>query len=165
MILHSSAIVSQARRPGLVSRRALSYAVIACAKADQWEEALNLIELYGNQGNAQQSGIVSLLDVNSLIRACRRSCRPDIAVQLLNDMSLRYGVEPDEVSYRIAIIACNQAEHREHKELLCEISYNGPVLTWWECALSLFKQMREDDILPSLQSISSVVSACEAAGQ
>lgn len=80
-------------------------------------------------------------------------------------MSLRYGVEPDEVSYRIAIIACNQAEHREHKELQCEISDNGPVLTWWECALSLLRRMREDDISPSLQSISSAVSACEAAGQ
>lgn len=47
-LLHSSDIVWDAFGPGHISIRALSYAVIACAKADQWEEALNLIELYGN---------------------------------------------------------------------------------------------------------------------
>mmetsp|Transcript_3235 Transcript_3235/g.5931 ORF Transcript_3235/g.5931 Transcript_3235/m.5931 type:complete len:1086 (-) Transcript_3235:468-3725(-) len=162
MLLHSSDIVNKAMGPGLVSRRALSYAVIACAKADQWEEALNLIELYGNQGITEQSGIVSVASINSLIRACGRSSRPDIAVQLLNDMSVRYGCQPDERSYRLAIIACNQAEHRETRR---GDSATGPVLKWWECALSLLRRMREDDIKPSLQTFSSAVSACEAAGQ
>jgi len=139
-----------------------SYAVIACAKANEWEEALNLIELYSQKtmSAAKQKSVVSVAAVNALIRACGRKCRPDIAVQLLNDMSVRYNVEPDEVSYRNAIITCNQAEHREMR------SNNSSVgLKWWECSLSLLRRMSEDGLKPSLQTYSSVISACEAAGE
>ncbi|KAL3759066.1 hypothetical protein ACHAWU_008675 [Discostella pseudostelligera] len=170
VLIHSSDIVNDARVPGMVSSRALSLAVTACAKDDQWEEALNLIELYGCQidhGNrasksiGQQRGIVSVGAINSVIRACGRRSRPDIAVQILNDMPLRYAVEPVELSYRLAIIACNQAEHRERKN-------GAPIgsgFKWWECALSLLRRMKEDGVKPSLQTISSVVSSCEAAGE
>ncbi|KAL7526551.1 hypothetical protein ACHAXR_002503, partial [Thalassiosira sp. AJA248-18] len=171
MLIHSSDIVNKAYGPGLVSRRALSYAVITCSKADQWEEALNLIDVYGHQvnengstGKSTQSGVVSVAAINSIIRACGRSSRPDIAVQLLNDMPVKYGVLADERSYRLAIIACNQAEHREMK-MRRHISSDDPELKWWECALSLLRRMREDEIKPSLQTFSSAVSACEAAGQ
>ena len=44
MLIHASDIMSKAPRPGLVSSCALSHAVIACLKADQYKEALNLIE-------------------------------------------------------------------------------------------------------------------------
>jgi pentatricopeptide repeat domain-containing protein 1 len=76
-------------------------------------------------------------------------------------MPLRYAVEPVELSYRLAIIACNQAEHRERKN-------GAPIgsgFKWWECALSLLRRMKEDGVKPSLQTISSVVSSCEAAGE
>eukprot|EP00571_Detonula_confervacea_P002929 CAMPEP_0172331866 /NCGR_PEP_ID=MMETSP1058-20130122/62143_1 /TAXON_ID=83371 /ORGANISM="Detonula confervacea, Strain CCMP 353" /LENGTH=1150 /DNA_ID=CAMNT_0013049141 /DNA_START=107 /DNA_END=3556 /DNA_ORIENTATION=+ len=171
LLIHSSDIVNKAYGPGLVSSRALSYAVIACAKADQWEEALNLIELYRHhvdQGITEsklvtkKNGVVRVAAINCVIRACGRSSRPDIAVQLLNDMSVRYGVDPDEVSYRLAIIACNQAEHREMRSRDSSIR---PELQWWECALSLLRRMSEDEIKPSLQTFSSVVSSCEAAGE
>lgn len=46
-LLHTSDIVEGTRGPAKVDSRALSYAMLACAKADQWEEALNLAELYG----------------------------------------------------------------------------------------------------------------------
>ncbi len=46
-LLHTSDIISGARGPGKVTKRALSYAVIACAKANEWDEGMNLIELYG----------------------------------------------------------------------------------------------------------------------
>ncbi len=171
MLIHSSDIVSEARIPGLVSSRALSYAVTACAKANQCEEALNLMELYGlqidqeNRGsksNHRRRGIVSVGSINSVIRACGRTSRPDIAVKILNDMTLRYAVEPDEITYRLAIIACNQAEHREMRNRRAP---TGPGFKWWECSLSLLRRMREDGVKPSLQTISSVVSACEAAGE
>jgi pentatricopeptide repeat protein len=45
--LHTSDIVEGTWGPAKVDSKALSYAMIACAKADQWEEALNLAELYG----------------------------------------------------------------------------------------------------------------------
>lgn len=43
---------------------------------------------------------------------------------------------------------------------------NDPLsLHWWEAALSLFRRMREEGLKPDIQSYSSVISACEAAGQ
>ena len=161
MLIHSSDIVNRAYGPGLISRRALSNAVISCSKANQWEESLNLIELYGNEAN-QDGGVVSVAAMNTVIRASGRSSRPDIAVQLLNDMPGKYRVTPDELSYRLAIIACNQAEHQEMRSRTTPDSHG---LTWWQCALSLLRRMREDDIKPSLQAYSSAISACEAAGQ
>ena len=175
MLIHSSDIVSRAPRPGLVSSRALSYAVIACAKADQYEEALNLIELYGLRAVAHRAGIdegktipnrlVSVKAINSVISACGRRSRPDVAVQILNDMATMCGVEPEEASYRLAIIACNQAEHREKYRRQTTSYSNGSELKWWECALSLLRRMNEDGLKPSMQTVSSVVSACEAAGE
>ena len=175
MLIHSSDIVSRAPRPGLVSSRALSHAVIACAKADQYEEALNLIELYGLRAVAHRAGIdegktipnrlVSVKAINSVISACGRRSRPDVAVQILNDMATMCGVEPEEASYRLAIIACNQAEHREKYRRQTTSYSNGPEIKWWECALSLLRRMNEDGLKPSMQTVSSVVSACEAAGE
>ncbi|KAL3800075.1 hypothetical protein ACHAW5_004442 [Stephanodiscus triporus] len=173
MLIHSSDIVSKAPRPGLVSNRALSHAVIACSKADQYEEALNLIELYGTcvvsrgigegKSIANRGGSVSVKAVNAVISACGRRSRPDVAVQILNEMGTICGVEPEEASYRLAIIACNQAEHREkHRRQTTSI---GPEFKWWQCALSLLRRMKEDGLKPSMQTISSVVSACEAAGE
>lgn len=46
-LLHTSDIVEGTRGPAKVDSKSLSYAMLACAKADQWEEALNLAELYG----------------------------------------------------------------------------------------------------------------------
>ena len=179
ILLHSSDIVSGARGPGRISSRALSYAVVACAKADRWDEALKLIELYGNEVNNvypdgkmrnryNHTGIVSIAAVNLVIRACGRSLRPDIAVQILNDMPTKYGVVPDERSYRLAIIACNQAEHRELRRQNKFVTANNSApldFKWWECSLSLLRRMREDGLQPDSQTFSSVVSACEAAGQ
>ena len=167
LLIHSSDIVSEASRPGFVSSRALSLAVIACAKADQYEEALNLIELYGKRYANEESiaywgESVSAKAMNAVISACGRRSRPDVAVRILNDMKTMCGVEPEEASYRLAIIACNQAEHRGKYRSLITI---GPELKWWECALSLLRRMKEDGLKPSMQTISSVVSACEAAGE
>ncbi|KAL9179337.1 hypothetical protein ACHAXT_008627 [Thalassiosira profunda] len=165
MLLHSSDIVTRALGPGLVSCRALSNAVIACSKADQWEEALNLIEVYGHQMDpgVKDGKAVSLAAANAVIRACGRGSRPDKAVQLLNDMPVRYGVKPNEISYRLAIIACNQAEHRDRRHRTP--AEPGPALEWWQCSLSLLRRAREDGIEPSMQMFSSTISACEAAGE
>jgi len=153
-------IVRMFPRPGLVSTSALNYAVITCAKADQYDEALDLIDLYGGLRNDKGVGVRA---INAVISACGRSYRPDMAVQILNDMETMYGVKPDEASYRSAIIACNQAEHRER--IHQQTSSTGHKLKWWECALSLLRRMKEDDLKPSVQTVSSVVSACEAAGE
>ena len=104
--------------------------------------------------------------------ACGRNGRPDIAVSILNEMKEKYGVKPDARSYRSAIIACNQAEHyrRRQKETSTVSSDKGqqqsdPAFHWWECALALLRRMKEDGLRPDVQSLSSCISACEAAGE
>jgi len=154
MLLHSSDVVSS---PGFVSSRALCYAVIACAKSDQWNDGLTLMKIYGDISSDSQKlpeqGLLSIKAVNSAIAACGRGNRADIAVEILNDMKSKYGVEPNEVSYRLAIVACNQAQHRESRQS----SSDGQELQWWQCALSLLRRMKEADLEPSLQSISRKV--------
>jgi tetratricopeptide (TPR) repeat protein len=107
-----------------------------------------------------------------------------MAIQVLNDMESgeqpgRGQVLPDERSFRNAIIACNQAEHAlrrqeqlqrdgrhrkasKHKD--CSNLSNG-LFEWWECALSLLRRMQENGLSPDIQTLSSAISACEAAGQ
>jgi len=166
MLLHSSDVVSS---PGLVSGRALSYAVIACAKSDQWDDGLTLMKIYGDissdgQNKLPEQSLLRVKAVNSIIAACGRGNRADIAVEILNDMVNKYGVKPNEVSYRLAIVACNQAQHRESRSSSVDrYSSDGQELQWWQCSLSLLRRMKEADIEPSLQSISSCVSSCEAA--
>jgi len=154
MLLHSSDVVSS---PGLVSGKALCYAVIACAKSDQLDDGLTLMKIYGDISSDSQKlpeqGLLSIKAVNSAIAACGRGNRADIAVEILNDMKSKYGVEPNEVSYRLAIVACNQAQHRESRQS----SSDGQELQWWQCALSLLRRMKEADLEPSLQSISRKV--------
>jgi hypothetical protein len=76
-----------------------------------------------------------------------------IPVQILNDMKKEYGVAPDELSYRFAIIACNQAEHRETRQGTFSSAEHIPFdFTWWECALSLLRRMVEDGLKPDSQT-------------
>ena len=149
--------------------------MIACSKSDQWKEALNLIDLYGidlkyRRVNAnsmnKRHGLVSINAINSVIRACSRASRPDKAVETLNNMQTKYNITPNETSYRLAIIACNHAEHRERRQRRnTSDAPNDLTFQWWECSLSLLRRMKEDDIKPSVQAWSSAVSSCEAAGQ
>jgi pentatricopeptide repeat protein len=123
------------------------------------------IQSFSRPKRNQYEGIVSVAAVNCVIRACGRSSRPDIAVQILNEMQQKYGVSPDEMSYRLAIIACNQAEHRETRQKQYIQLQDPPApldLTWWQCALSLLRRMTEDGLQPDAQTYSSVVSACES---
>lgn len=46
-ILHSSDIVEGTSGPGKIDQIALSTSIIACSKANEFEEALKLIKLYG----------------------------------------------------------------------------------------------------------------------
>ena len=160
-LLHSSDIVSGCEGPSFVDPIALSNTMLACSKADQWKESMNLLTLYADSKT-------SPLAFNSLIAACGRSGRPDMSMEVLNLMP-DYGVKPDERSYRNAIIACNQAEHVIHRSRRLyrrEFWDNGgSMMEWWECAVSLIRKMREAGIQPSAQAYSSAISACEAAGQ
>ena len=163
-ILHTSDIFFQSRPPAYVDEVALAYAMLACSKADRWEEALNLLQLY-------ESTDTSVVAFNSLIAACGRCSRPDVAVEVLNEMEHR-GIDPDELSYRNAIIACNQAEHARSRvsngaesSPLVEESDELLKFEWWEVALSLLRRMKESGLTPDIQTYSSAISACEAGGQ
>ena len=104
--------------------------------------------------------------VNALISSCGRGGRADLSLALINEMESKFGAKPDHRSYRSAMIACNQAQHEQ-------VLYRAGGLvneelghiSWWECALSLWRRMKEDNLAPDVQTISSVISACESAGQ
>ena len=155
-LLHCSDVYSK----GLVSMDCLNIAIITCSKAGQWTEAMNLLHLYG-----KNDGAVSVYAVNSIVKAAGPHA-PDVSVKLLNEMDSLYGVKPNRQSYAHCIVACNQAEHREMKYFSSEIIEETETsLRWFECALSLYRRMAEEGIEASVQTISSVVSACEAAGE
>ncbi len=46
-ILHASDITEPGCGTGRIDQRALSHVVIACCRANQWEEAMNVLDLYG----------------------------------------------------------------------------------------------------------------------
>jgi pentatricopeptide repeat domain-containing protein 1 len=159
-LLHTSDIVSGARAPMYVDALSVSHAMLACSKADEWEESLQLLRLYGSDNT-------SILAMNSLIGACGRAKRPDMALEILNEMEDTFGMTPDGYSYRNAIIACNQAEHEAQRQILLtkQASADTKSLNWWECAVSLLYRMQEQGLEPDVQSYSSAISACEAGGQ
>jgi pentatricopeptide repeat domain-containing protein 1 len=134
---------------------AVTNAMLACSKANRWEEALHLLRLYGSNNT-------SMLAFNSLIGSCGRGGRPDMALEILNEME-EYGVRPNERSYRNAIIACNQAEHERRRAGHFEDAETD--FEWWEAAVSLLRRMKESKLRPDIQTYSSVISACEAAGE
>ena len=150
------------------------------------KEANKLLELYGVNG---KKSVVTVDAINSVIAAAGRCGRPDIAIRLLNEMNHRYFLRPNERSFRSAIIACNQAEHEKRRqrnklamlqmncvdnnnlesvkimETTSQLNGDHFSFQWWEAALSLFRRMKENDLKPSIQTYSSVIAACEAAGQ
>jgi pentatricopeptide repeat protein len=155
-ILHASDAGSPSGAPAPVDPIALGYAMLACSKADQFEESLNLFHLHGGRDTP-------LPAINSLIGACGRCGRPDVAMMVLNDVDDR-GVSLDARSYRNAIVACNQGQHRTRRGVDPDGSNEGG-FEWWECALSLIRRMKERGLRPDVQSYSACISACEAAGQ
>ena len=171
-ILHTSDIVEGAAGPARLDMRAIGFAVIACAKSGEVDEASNLLELYGRPSqpghdDAERSTL-PVAAINSMIAACGRCGKPDMALKVLNDMHPRYGVSPDEVTYRSAAIACNQAQHeskRRHGGEFDEKDEGVVSFQWWECALSLLRRMKEEGMKPDVQTYSSVISACESAGE
>jgi pentatricopeptide repeat domain-containing protein 1 len=155
-ILQASDVCTGTADPAHVDPIALGYAMLACSKADQFEESLNLFQLYGGRDTP-------LPAINSLIGACGRRGRPDMALSVLYDAEDR-GVGVDARTYRSAIVACNQAQHRRQKRSP-EPSSKTVGFEWWECALSLLRRMKERGLKPDIPSYSSCISACEAASQ
>jgi pentatricopeptide repeat protein len=108
--------------------------------------------------------------INALISACGRGRRPDLSLATFNDMKSRFSVTPGVRSYRSAIIACNQAEHeRARRKKAAQVRFEEdeyePLVKWWECAMALLRRMREEGQTPDMKIFSSVISACEAAGE
>ena len=102
-LLHTSDIITGALGRGNVEYSALSYSVIACSKENQWEEGLNLLNIYGT-ASKYGTQIASVDCVNSVIAAAGRKGRPDIAIKILNEMTSKYSVAPNERTYRSAIV-------------------------------------------------------------
>ena len=107
---------------------------------------------------------LSVVAINSLIAACGRGRRPDLALAVLNEMESQFGLRPDKRSYRSAIIACNQAEHERRLRPRRGDVYNEDAdeddleaMQWWECAISLLRRMRENGIKADIQTFVSFV--------
>jgi pentatricopeptide repeat domain-containing protein 1 len=87
-------------------------------------------------------------------------------------MESQFGLRPDTRSYRSAIIACNQAEHERRLRPRRGDAYSEnaeeddlEAMQWWECAISLLRRMRENGVKADIQTFSSAISSCEAAGE
>lgn len=154
-IIHSSDIVDD-ESACRVDQVALGHVMLACSKAGKWEESLQLFRFYGSYNTP-------LAAVNSLIACCGRIGRTDMAIEILNEMEA-YGVKPNSRTYRNVIIACNQAEHEQRREV-ATIFHEEKAFQWWECAMSLLRRMKEEGLQPDIQTYSSVISACEAASK
>ena len=166
-LLHTCDVVGNVMGPAHVDAIAVSNTILACSKADKWDEALQLLRLYGGNNT-------SLVAFNALIASCGRCGRPDMAIEVLNEMDY-FDVLPDSRSFRLAIIACNQAQHRsalldsdtdagaDSDKELDDMPHS--MFEWWECALSLLRRMQENGLKPDIQTYSSVISACESAGK
>lgn len=175
-ILHTSDIVEESAGPGRIDQGALSYAVMACSKANKYEEALTLLKLYGRNTQyglgSRLAGTVSVASLNALIAACGRGQRPDLSLEILSTMESRYGICPDSRSYRNVAIACNKAQHDELRLSINDTdsaesdrSKRQPVYKWWECSLALLRRMSEDGVVPDVATYSATISACESAGE
>lgn len=162
-ILHASEARGDPAPSGRVDALSLSYTMLACSKANQWAESLRLWRQYGSDDT-------SLIALSSLIGACGRCGRPDMAMTVLNEIEA-CGIQTDERCYRSAIVACNQAEHKAHLEQ--KRTPNGRSIglkddrgfEWWECAVSLIYRMKKRGLIPEGQSYTSAISACEVTGQ
>lgn len=175
-LLHTT-IIDESPAPGSVDQIALSHVLMACSRANEFEEGLSLLNLYGMPMEELPQGFpqMSIVALNALIAACGRGGRPDLSLSLLNEIPSRYGLRPDSRSYRSAIIACNQAQHLQ-KEYEAENGLKGdqsrdydgtgePFVEWWECSLALYRRMTEEGLTPDAQTHSSIISSCEAAGE
>lgn len=88
-------------------------------------------------------------------------------MSLFNEMMSTFGVEPDERTYRNILMTCNRAEHkvRDDEKSGRDSGETHSLVEWWEVSLTLFRRMREEGLEPDAKAYSSVISACEAAGQ
>ena len=172
-ILHTSDIVEESDGPGRIDQGALGSAIMACSKANEYEEALTLLRLYGRNtqhgSRGKAANTMSVASLNALIAACGRNGKPDLSLEILSTMERRYGVRPDSRSYRNVAIACNKAQHEELRLLKNEKATTppkpSPVYKWWECGLALLRRMREDGVVPDVATYSATISACESAGE
>jgi pentatricopeptide repeat domain-containing protein 1 len=175
-LLHTT-IIEESPAPGSVDQIALSHVLMACSRANEFEEGLSLLGLYGIPANELPDGFpqISIVALNALIAASGRGGRADLSLLLLNEMSSRYGLRPDSRSYRSAIIACNQAQHArkvydakdfpDDDESRDYEDSGEPIVEWWECSLALYRRMTEEGLTPDVQTHSSIISSCEAAGE
>ena len=158
IVLHSSDVSIDQTSPKFIDPDSLALAVTACSKADQWEEAFQLLGIYCETP-------LSLYAANTLLSCCGRCGRADLALSFLDRFS-EHGLTPDGRTYRTVMIACNQAEHMIQKGKEIQKACRGNFYyEYWEAAVSLLRRMREDGITPDKQTYSSAISACEAAGQ
>lgn len=162
-LLHASDIVTGGEGPALVEPGALCNTMLACSKANEWEESLQLFRLYGRESTP-------IAALNSLIASCGRKDRADMSIDVLLEIE-EVGLMPDQRTYRNAIIACNNAEHAYRRSLQRLASADSekrpspPEVEWWERACWLLRRMKSNGLKPDTPTISSAISACEAAGQ
>jgi pentatricopeptide repeat protein len=173
-LLHTT-IVEGSPTPERIDQIALSNVLLVCSRADEYEDGLSLLNLYGIPTNKLPRGspCISIVALNALIAACGRGGRPDLSLSLLNEISYRYRMLPDSRSYRSAIIACNKAQHAvkvyDRDNSSDKVYGNNHAkessIEWWECSLALFRRMTEEGLTPDVQTHSSIISSCEAAGE
>uniref|UniRef100_A0A7S2H285 RRM domain-containing protein n=1 Tax=Octactis speculum TaxID=3111310 RepID=A0A7S2H285_9STRA len=152
-----------------------SAAISVCARARQWEQALQLLDLMDQRGVAP-----NVISFSAAMSACDKAEQWKIALHLLDQIFLR-GLVPDVYSFSVAMSACGKGGQWEKAlELLGDMQRRGVepnVYSFsaaisacekgkqWEKALQLLDEMHRCGVEPNVYSFSAAISACEKGEQ
>jgi pentatricopeptide repeat protein len=98
----------------------------------------------------------------SAVMACTQAEKESRLYQKQTGLEIDNEAEDDETEDDEA--EDDEAEDDEAEDSLEDQKYL-PSIEWWEYALSLLRRMQESGLTPDIQTYSSVISACESAGQ
>lgn len=111
----------------------------ACAKAQRWEDGL---ELFGEMRSSRL--LLDVIVYGSLVTACEKAEQWEQASRVFGQIQPRL-LEPDVINYNATLSACSKGEP-------------------WEQASGLLGQMQPRVLEPDVISCSPVVNACDRAG-
>ena len=134
-LLHAMVITNEA------SLDAFNAAIQVCAKSSQSAKALELLREMGDCNIKPP-----VFSITSVISACARAEKWQLALDVLGSMEASYGVKPNVITLSSVISACAKGGQ-------------------WEKALALFESMEGRSLQPDVITLSAAISAFAKGGQ
>ena len=161
--------------PGAADQRLSCQAITACARAAQWQAALQVL------ADMDEAGLVpDVFCFSSAITACEKDSQWQMSLQLLSSM-LSAEVVPNVISFNASISSCEKGGTWQKALLLMSqmltgkveptvISFNASISACekggqWQVALHLLSQMPVSRVAPNAISWNAAISACEKSGE